>query len=168
MIIKNARILTLNDRNEEVQSMAVRHGEIQEMWTEAVPPVDLSAYDQIIDFEGKTIIPGFIDTHNHILSYGIMLDMVDCSAAQNKTIDDILKRLQEKIARLEAGQWVQAYGYDDTMLEEQRHPTRQELDTVSPNHPVYLNHLSGHIAVANSKALEIARVSEAEIGRAHV
>lgn len=161
MIIKNARILTLNDRNEEVQSMAVRHGEIQEMWTEAVPPVDLSAYDQIIDFEGKTIIPGFIDTHNHILSYGIMLDMVDCSAAQNKTIDDILKRLQEKIARLEAGQWVQAYGYDDTMLEEQRHPTRQELDTVSPNHPVYLNHLSGHIAVANSKALEIARVSEA-------
>lgn len=160
MLIKNAHILTLNEDNEEAHSMHIQHGKIKQLWKEAVPPVELSAYEQVIDFEGKTIIPGFIDTHNHILSHGIMLEMVDCSAGKNKTIKDILERIKEKIASLNEGEWVQGYGYDDTMLEEQRHPTRQELDTVSPNHPVYVNHLSGHIAVANSKALEIANVSE--------
>ena len=69
------------------------------------------------------------------------------------TIADIQARLQEKLADKEPGQWLLGFGYDDTLLAEKRHPTREELDAVSTEHPLYINHVSGHMGVGNSMAL---------------
>src|SRR5699024_6689471 len=104
---------------------------------------------------------GFIDTHNHILVYSLNKDKVDCSSPLNTCIADILTRIQSKVETTPAGEWIEGFSYDDTMLEEQRHPTKQELDTVAPDHPVYLKHITNHFAVANAKALEVAGVHEA-------
>ena len=128
-----------------------------------IPPLDaikISNLTKVINLEGATLIPGFIDTHNHILAYSLMIDMVNCSSPLNMEINDILKRIRSKAQELPEEQWVQGFGYDDTLLKEQRHPTRRELDEAVPNHPVYLTHSSGHLAVANSKALELAGIED--------
>ena len=163
LIITNAVILKLNAENEQARSLAVKNGRITDVWDTPAPPLGnlpITDRTKIIDLEGATLIPGFIDTHNHILSYGLMMDMVDCSSPLNQSIDDILNRIRSKADQLPPGQWIQGFGYDDTILTEQRHPTRKELDKAAPNHPVYLNHSSGHIAAANSAALELSQIPE--------
>lgn len=163
LIITNAVILKLNDENEKACSLAVKNGRIVDVWDTAILPKDMkNITDQtkVIDLEGATLIPGFIDTHNHILSYALMLDMVDCSSPLNKNIEDVLGQIRAKAEELPKGEWIEGFGYDDTLLGEQRHPTRKELDGVAPDHPVYVSHSSGHIAVVNSRALAEAKISE--------
>ncbi|VDG97005.1 N-substituted formamide deformylase precursor [Lysinibacillus sphaericus] len=163
LIITNAVILKLDANNEQARSLAVKNGRITDIWDTPTPPasnISISDRTKIMDLEGATLIPGFIDTHNHILSYALLRDMVDCSSPLNQSIDDLLNQISSKAKLLPDGQWIQGFGYDDTLLSEQRHPTRKELDQVAPNHPVYINHSSGHIAVANSLALSLAQVPE--------
>ncbi|WP_039044153.1 amidohydrolase [Sporosarcina sp. ZBG7A] len=163
LIITNAVILKLNANNEQARSLAVKNGRITDIWDTPTPPagtIAISDRTKIMDLEGATLIPGFIDTHNHILSYALLRDMVDCSSPLNQSIDDLLNQISSKAEQLPDGQWIQGFGYDDTLLSEQRHPTRKELDQAAPNHPVYINHSSGHIAVANSLALSLAQVPE--------
>jgi predicted amidohydrolase YtcJ len=161
LLITNGNILTLDNDNNTAGSVAVSNGEISQIWTEAFPPrddVSLSENTKVIDLQGKTMIPGFIDTHNHILRYSIFKDQVDCGPAKNKSIQDILDAVKQAADAVDDDVWIEGYGYDDTLLQENRHPTRFELDQVSPNNPVYINHISGHIAVVNSKALEKANI----------
>lgn len=153
----------MNEENEQAGSLAVKDGIITHIWETSTAPKEIFTIDEntkIIDLEGATLLPGFIDTHNHILSYALMLDMVNCSSPLNKNIEEVLVRIREKAKELSKGEWIQGFGYDDTLLAEHRHITRQELDEAAPDHPVYLNHSSGHIAAVNSKALEIADIAE--------
>ncbi|MYL58802.1 amidohydrolase family protein, partial [Virgibacillus halodenitrificans] len=108
--------------------------------------MDLQSEPEVIDLGGRTVIPGFIDTHNHILAYAQLLDFVNCSSPLNKNIEDILQAIKAKVDLTKEGGWVQGFGYDDTMLEEKRHLTREELDRFAPNHPVAIAHISGHLA----------------------
>lgn len=161
LIIKNANILTLDQHNTIARSLAVKNGRICDIWTEEEPQnianVDATK-TKVIDLQGATLIPGFIDTHNHILSYGLATSKLNCSTPPNKGINDILDSLKLKVEETKAGQWIEGYGYDDTLLVENRHPTRHDLDKVSPNHPVLIKHISGHLAVANSLALKTANI----------
>lgn len=162
-IIKNANILTMDEDIWRAGSLAVTDGRISGIWNEAEPPqngINETEETETIDLEGYTLMPGFIDTHNHILMYAQQRNQANCSTPPNKNIDEVLDRIRLKVREISEGKWVQGYGYDDTLLEEQRHPTRWELDKVSPNHPVFVNHISGHLAVVNSKAIELAQVDE--------
>lgn len=163
LLIKHGNVLTLDKQNTRAGSVAVSGNKIIGIWEEAEPPanaVELAEDAEVIDLHGKTLIPGFIDTHNHILWYATMQDMVNCSTPPNKNIDDILEALSKKIQKTKAGEWVQGYGYDDTLLEEHRHPTREDLDKVSTEHPILISHISSHLAVANSKALELVGLTK--------
>ncbi|WP_020007198.1 amidohydrolase [Salinicoccus albus] len=159
LLFKNANVLTLDKQNTRAGSVAVAEGEIIGIWQESEPPknaVGITDQTDVIDLNGDTLIPGFIDTHNHILMYALMKDMADCSTPPNKTIEDILDVVGQKVQETPAGEWIQGYGYDDTLLEDQRHPTQTDLDKAAPNHPVLIKHISGHLAVANSYALKLA------------
>ncbi|WP_404458834.1 amidohydrolase [Oceanobacillus kapialis] len=159
LLFKNGNVLTLDKNNTIAGSVAVSDGRIIGIWSEPEPPketVEISSNTTVIDLKGDTLLPGFIDTHNHILTHGLMRDWVDCSTPPNKTIKDIKSAISNATNNLSDGDWVQGYGYDDTLLEDQRHPTRHDLDEVSPNNPVFIKHISGHLAVANSVAMELA------------
>lgn len=159
----NANILTLDENNNIAGSIAVSGNKIIQIYKEKNPDVatmDLQSEPEIIDLGGRTVIPGFIDTHNHILAYAQLLDFVNCSSPLNKNIEDILQAIKAKIDLTKEGEWVQGFGYDDTMLEEKRHLTREELDRFAPNHPVAIAHISGHLAVVNSKALSLAGLED--------
>lgn len=162
LLITNANILTLDIDNNYKGSLAVTNGRISGLWTETEPSygtVDITEAE-VLNAKGATIIPGFIDTHSHLLGYSMNKNQINCGTPPNKSMQDLLAQIRLKVQHTPEGEWIQGYGYDDTLLAEQRHPTREELDQVAPNHPVLLTHVSIHFGAANSKALELAGVTE--------
>ena len=117
-----------------------------------------------VDLEGRTLLPGFIDAHSHVVQQTLKFAVVNLDPSpigDVRTIADIQRKLQERIEETapEPGAWVFGWGYDDTGVEEQRHPTRDDLDAVSTDHPILLMHISSHLMAANSRALEAAGIT---------
>ncbi|WP_053363492.1 amidohydrolase [Bacillus sp. FJAT-27251] len=163
LIIKNANIITLDKQNTRAESLLIRDGIIERIWNTSEPdPADSKecAGVEVLDLEGGVLLPGFIDTHSHLLMYGQMLNYVDCRSPFNKSIENIKARISEEAAIKSSGEWILGWGYDDTLLLEKRHPTRKDLDMAAPDHPVFIRHISGHFGTANSKALEMAGIGE--------
>lgn len=174
LLITNANIITMDDNGTRAGSLAVRNGRITGVWIETEPPKHIVGCSELLNLEGATVLPGFIDTHNHMINYGVTLELVNFQKHKVKTIQDMLDVVKSKVKTTPQGGWIQCVMYDDTLLDEQRHITRQELDVISPNHPVYLKHISGHLVVVNSVALELAGVADdiedpqgGHYGRAH-
>jgi predicted amidohydrolase YtcJ len=112
-----------------------------------------------IDMDGNTVIPGLIETHNHLSYYALTLLMVDCSPFCNRSLEDILYRIKERASASPSGEWVVGWGYDDTLFVGARHLNRLDLDRVSSHNPALIMHASGHLAYANSLALNMAEVT---------
>lgn len=117
-----------------------------------------------IDLKGKTLLPGFIDPHSHFGMVSNTMGQVDLNpkpVGTVKNIDDILAELKKykEEKNIPDGEWIFGWGYDDGELAEKRHPTKKDIDKVLPNNPVYLQHTSGHMGVANSLALKELKVN---------
>lgn len=118
----------------------------------------------IIELGDQALLPGFIDAHGHFLFTAATVDFANVSSPPVGPATDIAalkKVLANHITQkqLKPGEWVIGYGYDDSLLAEKRHPTRDDLDAVSGDHPIILSHVSGHLMAANSKALAAASIS---------
>src|SRR3954453_2131961 len=105
---------------------------------------ELSGYDagRTIDVGGLTVVPGFNDAHNHMQFFGSTLAEVPLQHPLVQSVDDIVAAVATRVAATPAGEWIAGARYDHNKLAERRHPTRFELDRVSPDHPVVLNHTS--------------------------
>src|SRR5262249_23002082 len=119
---------------------------------------------QVIELKGKALLPGFIDPHSHIIQVAAKLSTANLSPPPVGPVDSITKlkevlREYKKAKQLQPGQWILGMGYDDTALQEKRHPTRYELDDVSTDNPIFLLHISCHMAALNSKALAHAKIA---------
>ncbi|MFJ7736363.1 amidohydrolase [Lysinibacillus sp. NPDC097287] len=161
LFIKNANVLTLDSQNRRAGSVAVSDGKIIGIWAEGEPAkgeINLSVQTSVVDLQGATLIPGFIDTHNHILMYGELKEQLDCSPSLHKSIQDVLAVVGTKAKELPDGEWIKGFGYDDTLIIEKRHLTCEDLDQVAPHNPVIITHISGHVATVNSLALQIAGI----------
>jgi predicted amidohydrolase YtcJ len=115
---------------------------------------------ETVDLEGKTVVPGFIETHNHLSYYALTLVMADCSPKSNGRIRDIQDKVRDMAKAAGPGNWVVGWGYDDTLIQENRHLHRQDLDEAAPENPVFVLHASGHLSYANSVALKIGNVTK--------
>jgi predicted amidohydrolase YtcJ len=113
-----------------------------------------------IDLGGCTVIPGFNDSHAHLLPFGLTLDQLDVSADSVSSIADITVAVEGRARRTGEGEWIHGRGYDQNELVESRHITRRELDAASGAHPVVLDHTSGHVLVCNTAALERAGITQ--------
>ncbi|MFJ9462923.1 amidohydrolase [Viridibacillus arvi] len=163
LLIKNATILTLDEHGKRADFLSSYKGKITGVWNKeefenAQNSLSFEQNFKEYNLKGKTLIPGFVDTHNHILAYATNKVQVDCSPNKNKNISDVLSNLKAYYEEIPDERWILGYGYDDTMLEENRHPTRDDLDKVSMERPILIKHISNHLAVANSAALEIAKL----------
>lgn len=114
---------------------------------------------QMVDLQGRTLIPGFNDAHVHVASLGMLLTQyVDVRVHRAPNIPAVLARLTERAVEEPAGTWIQGVGYNEALLAEGRHLTRDDLDQVSTEHPILVTRTCGHIAVANSRALALAQI----------
>ena len=117
-----------------------------------------------IDFGDKAVLPGFIDAHGHASYLAFATQVANIASPPVGKINNI-KELQTELKKfikdsnLQPGEWVMGLGYDDSLLEEQRHPTKDDLDEVSTEHPIYLIHVSAHLGSANSLGLSLANIS---------
>ncbi|GIP42245.1 exoenzyme regulatory protein AepA precursor [Paenibacillus sp. J45TS6] len=163
LLLINANVLTLDGDNNKAGAIGVKNGKISALWKEKNPAreeITLSDDNAVIDLQGKTVLPGFIETHNHLISAIMLKRFIDCKSPLNQTIADIQKRISEKASEVGKETWIVGFGYDDTSLLDMRHPTKADLDAAAPDHPVVVYHISGHLCVANSVALSIAGISD--------
>ncbi|HYH13111.1 MAG TPA: amidohydrolase [Thermomicrobiales bacterium] len=114
---------------------------------------------QTIDLSGATMFPGFVEAHNHMLLFGLSLAGIDARPKALPSIEALVESIRGRATTTPEGRWIVARGYDDNQLAERRHPNRYDLDQGSSRHPVYLINGSGHLAVANSRALELAGIT---------
>lgn len=160
-IYTNGVIRTMEAPEDVAQAVAIRQGRIVAVGPTQAVLAHRGSGTRIVDLKGKTMLPGFIDAHGHLSMLAGMIDFANLSpppVAGVRDIASLQSTLRDYIAqrKIPAGQWVQGFGYDDAVLSERRHPTRQELDAVSSDRPIMLLHASGHIAAANTRALELA------------
>lgn len=161
-------IITVNELQPNAEAVAVRGEKIAAVGYRDEVMKLRGPNTKVIDLGGKTMIPGLIDAHGHVFLTGLqalsanLLPPPDGEGADIASLQRLLKnwaaRNPQAIAKVG---WIVGFGYDDSQLEEQRHPTRADLDQVSTTLPVVIIHQSGHLGVLNSKALEISRYSAA-------
>ena len=114
----------------------------------------------LVDLEGRFACPGLNDDHLHLISLGLTMDWVDASPDAAPTLAALQDALRRRAAETPEGEWIMARGYDQVKLDIARHPDRSELDAAVPDHPVLLVRACGHVALANSLAMERAGVDE--------
>lgn len=165
-IYSGGPILTINDGQPKVEAVAVKDGRILAAGTLA----DISAFKgettEAFDLNGRTMLPGFVDSHGHVVMGGIQALSANLLAPPDGNVTDIvslqatLKAWAEKnAATVDKVKMIIGFGYDNAQLAELRHPTREDLDAVSTEVPIVIVHQSGHLGVANSKALELAGIT---------
>ncbi|MGC2248649.1 MAG: amidohydrolase family protein, partial [Terriglobales bacterium] len=114
---------------------------------------------KVVDLGGHFVMPGFNDAHMHLASAG--LEKLNVNMVGAKTLDEFRERLHAAVEAAEPGDWVVGEGWDETLWPVKTPPTRWDLDEVSGEHPVFLVRVDGHIAVANTRALQLASVTVA-------
>jgi hypothetical protein len=156
----------INDSQPTAEAVAVKDGKILAVGQETEVLKTNGENTKKIDLDGKTMLPGFVDSHGHAYMIGLQASTANLLPPPDGTGKDIatLQALLADWAKNNKGAvkkvgWIAGFGYDDSQLAEQRHPTRDDLDKVSKDLPVIIIHQSGHLGVANSKALEIAGVT---------
>ena len=158
LVLINGKIITVDAKDSIAQAVAIVGTKVVGLGSneDILPRVGNNT--QVVDLHGRTATPGLIDAHGHFADGGVNeLYHVDLSDAAG--IDDVRRKIQEKVAALQPGKWVQGDGWDEGKLAERRYVYASDLDGVSPRNPVWLLHTTGHYGVANSNAMKLAHIT---------
>jgi predicted amidohydrolase YtcJ len=161
LIVRDAHIVTMDSAHPSITAMAIRDGRILAVGGDQEISGCASKRTSVVDLRGKTILPGLIDVHTHAMEWakGILRKQLDVTYPKVHTIADIVTMVRERVSETAKGKWITGAGWDDAKFAEHRYITRTDLDAASPDNPVYLDHVSGHLAVANSAALALAGIA---------
>ena len=157
----NGDILTMDAGNSVVQALSTRDELIEAVGTTEEIMALVADDTLVVDLRGRTVLPGFIDAHGHFPGSGLKAIAADLNSppiGDKTTMAEVLAAIAAQVEGKSPGEWVSGFGYDDTLLAENRHPTRAELDAVSTEHPISVMHISGHMLVANSLALDLVGI----------
>ncbi len=161
-IYSGGDIITMDQATPTAEAIAVRDGKIIAVGSlSSVKAAVGAGVITQVDLQGRTLLPGFIDAHGHISFTANLLASVNLASppvGSAETVDDIVALLKAAKEKNPQAPWITGWGYDDSLLKEKRHPTRADLDKVSADIPIFLIHVSGHLASCNSKCLEIGGI----------
>ena len=158
LILTHGIVLTQNPAHPHAEAVAVADGKIVAVGDDAEVKALATSSTKHIDLDGRTLIPGFNDAHVHVWKVGHLLTtMLDVRGVGS--IPQLQADISEFAAKLPENKWFMGRGYNEAAMTEERHPTRADLDAVLPDRPAYLIRTCAHIAVVNSKALELAGIT---------
>lgn len=159
-LFHNGRIITMNPAQPRAEAVLIRDGRVVAVGSNDELDAFKRSAARVIDLDGATMLPGLIDAHTHFVSGGLSLANVRLAGAT--TMTEMQRRVAEKVRMAPTGEWVVGRGWDDTKRTDRvALPTKEELDEVSPEHPVYLGRADGHVGWANSLALQRAGIDRA-------
>lgn len=155
LVLFNGKVFTADARGAIAEAVAVEGGRIVAVGTTREVRAGYRGAREI-DLRGRLVTPGFNDAHIHFLGGGRALMLVDLNGAQ--TLAEAKRRVRARVAESRPGAWILGRGWDHTLWGGQW-PTRQDLDEVAPSNPVFLQRVDGHVSWANTRALELARLT---------
>ena len=158
LAIINANIRTMNPKQPSAQALAINKNKIVKVGTNKQIEQLVTEKTRVLNFEGKTVVPGLIDTHIHVADYGRCLTWLDLTTAQS--ISELQSMLKEKARQMPMGRWIVGRGWNQERFKEKRMPTTVDLDTAAPNNPAILYHETAMICAVNTKALQVAGVTK--------
>jgi predicted amidohydrolase YtcJ len=161
LVVYNAKIYTMESAAPRAQAFAVHQSRFVAIGTSAEMRALAGPKTRLYDAKGMTIVPGFIDTHNHAGGTTLLYEVLVGNPFEVEfvTIQSIIDKLKARARETPPGTWVRGYFHDDTKLKDKRQLTRADLDQVSTEHPVVVQHRGGHTAFYNTKAFEMAKVT---------
>src|SRR5438094_6072330 len=157
-IFINGNIYTVNENQPSAQAIAVKNDRIIFVGANADGEKFRVGKTHIVDLAGKTVMPGFSDSHCHI--FGIGEREMTLNLEGTNTREDFLTKVKERVVQTGHGQLITGRGWIETFWKPPRFPTRHDLDEIAPGSPVLLTRADGHAAIANSAALGIAKIDK--------
>jgi len=158
IIFINGNIYTVNDKQPSAQAIAVKGDRIVFIGSKADAEKFRADKPHIVDLAGKTVTPGFTDSHCHI--FGIGEREMTLNLEGTNTREDFLATIKERVARTERDKWITGRGWIETFWKPPQFPTRADLDKIAPDNPVFLTRADGHAAIVNSAALKLTNIDD--------
>jgi predicted amidohydrolase YtcJ len=162
LLLFNADIATMDEVNPSAQALLIENGIISRVGRNKDFASLLDSGIQACDLKNQAVLPGFIDSHQHMVLTGLLATAIDLSGAT--CIDDVLALCRDQARQTDKGEWVRGSCLNDVDLREKRMPTRFELDEAVPDHPVYLLHPTIHLCSFNSAGFEALNMPPGLLG----
>jgi len=159
LVVLNARVYTADVNRPVAEAFAVRAGRIAFVGSNRGALALVGPRTERLDLAGRTVIPGMVDAHAHLLGLGQALRTVNLVGT--RSYEEVIARVVERAKTARPGEWIRGRGWDQNDWADTRFPTHQALSRAVPNNPVYLTRVDGHAALVNAKALELAQVTAA-------
>ncbi len=156
IIFSGGPVHTVDQRNTIAEAVAVSDGRILAVGSTADVNATAGPETQRVDLRGRSLLPGFIDAHQHFSWLGGAQESIDCKAPGMDSISALQDEVRRRVAAQPAGSWIRGRGYNQDYLAEGRHPNKMDWDAVAPDHPVIFTRTCGHIISFNTKAMEMA------------
>lgn len=158
LAILNANIITLDPKKPRAEAVFIEDGEIVVVGSDEEIRSMINSETTAIDANEKCVVPGLVDCHVHMTGFGQFLQTLEIRNASS--ISEVQQKLYEYAKKNPAKTWILGGRWDHEKFKEERYPTRWDLDEAVPDKPVFLMRVCGHIAVANTKALHLARITK--------
>jgi predicted amidohydrolase YtcJ len=156
LLFADGNVYTVNERQPHAEAIAVKGDRIVFVGSNEEAKKFRAA--RVVDLGGQTVVPGLTDSHCHIFGIGERELRLNLEGANS--LGDFFAKVKARVAQTERGKWVTGRGWIETFWKPSRFPTRQDLDKIAPDNPVFLTRADGHAAVVNSAALKIARIDD--------
>ena len=158
IVFKNGNVYTVNERTPKAEAIAVKADRIVFVGSNEEAQRFVGSQTRVIDLQGKTVLPGLVDAHQHLPGVGFR--EITLNLEGTTSLEDFLAKVKARVDQAKPGEWVTGRGWIETFWKPPVFPTRLDLDKISPNNPVFLNRADGHGAVANSAALKAAGIDK--------
>jgi len=153
LLLYNGTILTIDDGDNVVNWIAAKDGRIIDLGCGSGYEQYVSATSEAVDLKGKTVLPGFYDSHVNLVQTG--LNILSLNLSEVRCLDELFSMIRHKASQMPEGETIRAIGFDELKLMEKKIPTRYELDRCAPNNPVWINRVDYHTSIVNSPALHM-------------
>ncbi|MBO1002152.1 amidohydrolase [Pseudogracilibacillus auburnensis] len=160
IVFLNGEVITIDDHQTITEAIAIKDNKICSVGSSVRITDFIGENTKIIDLKGRSLLPGFIDSHIHLSIYGTNLLDINCNSPEVQSLEDLYTELRKEVQHVEKGNWIRASGFNENNIVEKRLPTKRELDAISTEHPILIVRVCNHQSIVNSRALKIANIDE--------